>query len=127
MQRAFSVRFPSADEDEHHHAAPEQELDDDPSVWEANVDGFEDALDLVSGKRARLSCFTHSLPLTIGDGLKEMKAIGLAISKCSSISTQLHCSTKLKEAFEQTFGSKASLPASNTTRWNSTYLLRNKY
>lgn len=68
----------------------------------------------------RLSCFTHSLQLTIGDGLKEAK-ISQVITKCTQISKSLHNSTKLKESFENAFGNRASVPTSNATRWNSTF------
>ncbi|XP_073468981.1 zinc finger BED domain-containing protein 4-like [Aquarana catesbeiana] len=75
---------------------------------------------LTSAKtQTRLQCFAHTLQLVIGDGLKETKLVNAALAKASRLSSLLHTSTSFKEKFEEEFGQRG-IPASVTTRWNST-------
>lgn len=65
MRKAFSVQL-TVEED------GVDEADDgldDPSLWEDHQE-IEDAVVELSRGRVRLSCFAHTLQLSIGDGLK---------------------------------------------------------
>lgn len=131
MRKAFSVCFPAAMEQNFSSNGDElaatvyNDADclDDPDLWNdldlGSQSLFDDAVDQ-GGKKKRLQCFTHSLQLTVGDGLRHTAAINLALSKCSKICTQLHSSCLVKEKFEDAFGKKLSIPADVATRWNST-------
>lgn len=50
---------------------------------------------------------------------KETKFVNAALAKASRLSSLLHTSTSFKEKFEEEFGQRG-IPASVTTRWNST-------
>ena len=131
MKKAFSVCFPLNDgaqsttaTDEENDATLVQDVDiDDPDSWEALNDDemitVNNALDAVS-KKERLSCFCHTLHLTVSDGLAETKCLSTAISKSSKLSSILHQSTSFKDEFEIKFGKNRGIPAAVNTRWNST-------
>ena len=50
------------------------------------------------------------------------RQISLAVAKASKVTSLLHTSTIFKDKFEASFGENVSIPAANTTRWNSTVL-----
>ena len=98
---------------------------DNPEMWE-NLNDEDDA-QLISTMTAhcrgeRLSCFDHTLHLTVGDGLKESRCVATALAKACKLTSLLHTSATFKGAFEVVFGSHKSLPAAvnRPTRWNST-------
>jgi len=105
----------------------EMELDalcslDDESVWNSLEESESDSIDIdlcSIAKRSRLSCFAHSLQLSIGDGLKHIQGARPAMSKLSRLSTLIHSSNAVKENFENKFGKSRTIPAYNATRWNS--------
>ena len=65
----------------------------------------------------RISCFAHTLQLTVNDGLKSCKHISSTISKASRIVNHVRKSTVATEKMENLFGK--TLVAKNDTRWNS--------
>lgn len=122
MKRAFTVCFPSDNDVEGE--AYDDDLLDDISIWQdinqAELSAVDNIIDR-SGKKARLQCFCHTLQLVVGDAMKETKPIRSVLAKCSKISSQLHTVCGLKEAFEEAFGGRTSIPADVCTRWNSTF------
>ena len=48
---------------------------------------------LRQNSRQRISCFTHSLQLVVGDGLSDTRCVNKAIAKIIKLSTLLHRST----------------------------------
>ena len=116
MKRAFSVCFQELTDQE-------QSVIDDESIWhdveKEQTDGMNSPVS--QSVKERLQCFTHTLQLTVGDGLKKTKGVSQALTKCNKLCTQLHSSTAMKEEFEEKFGKKTSIPAANVTRWSSTY------
>jgi hypothetical protein len=85
--------------------------------WEHDQHDFFDKDDNPS---TRLSCFAHSIQLTVRDGLKNAPYLLKPLLKCKKISSRTHKSTKLVEMLED-IGKVVS--RSNCTRWNSEYLL----
>lgn len=85
MRAAFAVRLvaPTTDEPE-----PENESD---YLWQDCQDSSVSSIEAV-----RISCFLHSLQLTVGDGLKESKAVSGALSRAVAVSNTLHRSTSYK-------------------------------
>ena len=67
----------------------------------------------------RLTCFAHTLQLTVKDGLNKLSSATSVLSKCSKLSNLFHQRTKFNEAFEEKFGQGRSIPKMNATRWNS--------
>ena len=57
---------------------------------------IEGTLQLFS--KERISCFAHTLQLTIKDGLKETKYLEGGIRKVSRLAAFLHCSTIFKKS-----------------------------
>ncbi|KAL3062204.1 hypothetical protein OYC64_010173 [Pagothenia borchgrevinki] len=113
MKKAFTTCFPGQGDEE-------DDLDDS-DIWnDLTVEEQERVEHSLSAKtQTRLQCFAHTLQLVIGDGLKETKLINAALAKASRLSSLLHTSTTVKEKFEKEFGQRG-IPASVTTRWNST-------
>ena len=96
MRAAFKTRFPSV----------ETEADDDNDQLGEADDIFQglseaDELDIQTAventTRRRISCFAHSLPLVVVDGLKEARNLSAPLSKASHLPTLLHSSTIFKE------------------------------
>lgn len=79
-----------------------------------------DSIDNDDNSSIRLSCFAHSLQLTVRDGLKNAPHLSSALSKCMKISNRTHKSTKLLELMEEV---GKTLRRSNSTRWSSEFLL----
>jgi hypothetical protein len=132
MVKAFSVlnelavgEFPFDDDDND---------DDIPIAMYANVVDDEDLWHDLSDEQAsdvnegitracttRLSCFAHSLQLVVKDGMNKLTSARTLLSKCSKLSSTLHQSALLKEAFEARFGALRSIPEANSTRWSSLF------
>lgn len=85
MKSAFAVTFPIGE--------PEDPSEDE-AVW---LECEDDSVDGIV--TTRISCFAHSLQLTVGDGLKESKAVAGALSRAVSVSSTLHRSTAYKVCY----------------------------
>uniref|UniRef100_A0A3B5PVV0 Uncharacterized LOC111606838 n=1 Tax=Xiphophorus maculatus TaxID=8083 RepID=A0A3B5PVV0_XIPMA len=116
MKCAFKVHMPQQQSDD---SESEEDNLDDEHLWE-DINSEED-IDLPWSSGERLSCFAHSLQLVVHDGMKEVKTISRTIAKTSKFATLLHSSSQFKDKFEAAFGTNKSVPAANTTRWNSTF------
>ncbi|KAK9961953.1 hypothetical protein ABG768_007347 [Culter alburnus] len=116
MKCAFKVHMPQQQSDD---SESEEESLDDEHLWE-DMNLVEDT-ELPWSSGERLSCFAHSLHLVVNDGMKEVRAISRTIAKTSRFTTLLHSSSQFKEKFEAMFDSNKTIPAANTTRWNSTF------
>ena len=95
----------------------------------AEVDGeeplSEEILDVIMSnvdglKNLRLSCGIHSLQLVVRDGLQCAKFMSPILSKASRLSNMIHTSGLFAEKFFDVF--KKTVPCTNATRWNSTYI-----
>lgn len=76
---------------------------------------------VVLGDMEHISCFAHSLQLVVRDGLVVVSSGRPFMAKCSKIANIVHQSALVRSKFEETMGSKKSIPATNDTRWNSTF------
>ena len=115
MKKAFSTCFPEQDQEEENDDDVEEDLWNDLTEEEQ-----ERVLYTLSAEtQTRLQCFAHTLQLVIGDGLHNTRIILAALAKATRLSSLLHTSTSFKEKFEREFGQRG-VPASVTTRWNST-------
>jgi hypothetical protein len=68
--------------------------DDDP-----NLDLWQDVSEVVlpdTVTAERISCFAHSLQLSVRDGIKDRKSYGAAIAKVSKLSSLLHSKTSFQ-------------------------------
>ena len=68
----------------------------------------------------RLSCFVHTLQLSVRDGLKNAPYVSKLLGKCQALSTYSHKSTKMADLMEQL---NKHITKMNVTRWNSEFLL----
>jgi hypothetical protein len=93
---------------------------DDPSLWEDVPD--VDLASTVSNDTEHLTCFAHSLQLVVKDGLERISSGRPFLSKCCKISNLVHQSPLFRSAYECIMGPGKSIPASNDTRWNSTFM-----
>ena len=59
-----------------------------------------------NSKNERLSCYCHTLHLTVSDGLGESKFLSAAIAKTTKLSSHLHQISGFKDMFEAAFGKK---------------------
>ncbi|XP_078028258.1 uncharacterized protein LOC144464617 [Epinephelus lanceolatus] len=100
MQTAFTVCFPSEQED-----YDDSDHLDDSELWCDLTLEDQQTVDAAMAKKQHLQCFSH----TLGDGLKDSK-----------LSSLLHTSTIFKDAFDAKFGEQKGIPAAVNTRWNST-------
>uniref|UniRef100_A0A096M2K3 BED-type domain-containing protein n=1 Tax=Poecilia formosa TaxID=48698 RepID=A0A096M2K3_POEFO len=117
MKCAFKVHMPQQQSDD---SESEEDNLDDEHLWE-DINSEED-IDLPWSSGERLSCFAHSLQLVVHDGMKEeVKTISRTIAKTSKFVSLSHSSLQFKDKFEAAFGTNKSVPAANTTRWNSTF------
>ncbi|CAF1443636.1 unnamed protein product [Didymodactylos carnosus] len=100
-------------------------IDDDECVLQL-VNWYPDAHDeatsesLLCLNTKRLSCFAHSLQLTVRDGLKKIPCIKKPLAKCHTLASLAHQSMKIQELLETL--SKQIKPA-NVERWNAELLL----
>ena len=63
---------------------------------------------------------SHSLQMVVSDGMKEVKAIAIAIAKATKFTTLLHSSSKVRD-IRPTLGLINLSLAAKNTRWNSSY------
>lgn len=116
MKCAFKVNMPQQQSDD---SESEEDNLDDEHLWE-DITSVEDT-ELPWSSGERLSCFAHSLQLVVNDGMEEVRAISSTIAKTSRFTTLLHSSSQFKDKFEAMFDTNRTVPAANTTRWNSTF------
>ena len=67
--------------------------------------------------KRRHPCCIHTIQLVVLDGLKFTSNVQ---SKSCKLANLLHCSGNFEQKFFAVF--KTTIPKSNSTRWNSTYL-----
>ncbi|CAF2019737.1 unnamed protein product [Rotaria magnacalcarata] len=79
-----------------------------------------DLFDKGNDPAKRLSCFAHSLQLTIRDGLKYTPYLSKSLSKCINLARRSHKSTKIADILDDI---GKTINKSNMTRWSSEYLL----
>ena len=95
MKAAFKVAFPGVE------VLAASEEDTSAEDHDADLDLFHEnqdsSIDSIEGER--ISCFAHSLQLTVGDGLKETKAVSPALSRAVAVSNLLHRSTAYKVSY----------------------------
>ena len=79
---------------------------DDETAWNELDGGDAAEVNNVIQRRSlvRLSCFAHSLQLTVKDGLKANTS-RLVMAKCSKLASMVHQSALFRESFERKFGS----------------------
>ena len=126
MREAMDVMFRMQDDMSHPNDdadhADGQTTVDDPSLWQ-DVPGLnlETVVEL-EGHQEHVSCFAHSLQLVVRDGLDVVSSGRPLMSKCSKIANIVHQSAFFRCEFERVMGSQGkSIPATNNTRWNSTF------
>jgi len=74
----FEVYFePEDDEDEHYNESDEDEAESEEKCEEYHVNDQDE--------RLRLPCFSHTLHLTVGDGLKDCEIAKSALAKVAKI------------------------------------------
>lgn len=115
MRKAFTVCFPSEQEDD-----DDGDHLDDPELWCDLTLEDQQTVDVAMAKKQRLQCFAHTLQLVVGNGLKETKVVSPSLSKLSKLSSLLHTSTTFKDVFDTEFGEQKGIPAAVNTRSNST-------
>ncbi|XP_061884651.1 zinc finger BED domain-containing protein 4-like [Entelurus aequoreus] len=115
MRKAFTVCFPSEQEDD-----DDGDHLDEFELWCDLTVEDQQTVDVAMAKKKRLQCFAHTLQLVVGDGLKETKVVSPSLSKLSKLSSLLHTSTTFKDVFDAEFGEQKGIPAAVNTRWNST-------
>ena len=123
MRKAMTLTLQAIQSPDERNGFEEVEDVADPEMWESVTE--EDAAELngtmsTQCRGERLSCFEHTLHLTLKDGLKESRCVAAALAKSCKVTSLLHTSATFKGAFEQAFGTDKSLPAAVSTRLNST-------
>lgn len=81
MKAAFATKFPLSDADLQPSTDP-----DDGELW--SLENTDSSVDSIESER--ISCFAHTLQLTIRDGLEETRAISLAMSKAIKLTSHLN-------------------------------------
>ena len=80
------------------------------------VTGFDDDED---PSDVRLSCFIHTLQLTVRDGLKNSSFILKVLSKCQTLAKIAHKSSTIADILDEF---NKNISKMNVTRWSSEYL-----
>lgn len=128
MRKALTFMFPSlkeAVEGVLYETGEEDGLEDDEaavgdfSLWEDIVS--QDVDNALLGLGERIPCFAHSVQLVVRDGLQKIGSVRQAIAKCSKLASIVHQSSLFCSTFQEVFGQR-SIPSTNDTRWNSTYI-----
>ncbi|CAF1410431.1 unnamed protein product [Adineta ricciae] len=83
-------------------------------------DSGKDSVDIDTDCPIRVSCFAHSLQLSIRDGLKNSPFLSKSLAKCIKLARRSHKSTKVAELLEDV---GKTIKRSNMTRWSSEYSL----
>ncbi|CAF3045088.1 unnamed protein product [Rotaria sp. Silwood2] len=80
----------------------------------------EDYEDIENHSDLRLSCFIHSLQLSIRNGLKNASYVPKLLKKCQALAKFAHKSSKITELLEEL---NKHINKMTITRWNSEFLL----
>ena len=130
MGKAFTVCFPSNNGLQAQEAVEDKDMQidgaddvDNPENWEdlpADEMRVIDNMLHANSKNERLSCYCHTLYLTVPDGLGESKILSAAIAKTTKLSSLLYQSSGFKDMFETAFGKNKGIPAAVSTRCNTT-------
>lgn len=122
MRKAFDV-LSAMISDEGEEAGVTVNAIDDESLWEDIESTDEERIAAVMSRNGahRLSCFAHTLQLVVKDGVDKLGSGRSLMSKCSKMANLVHQSIAFREAFEKQFGSSASIPSTNATRWSSLF------
>ncbi|CAF3189346.1 unnamed protein product [Rotaria socialis] len=111
------------DEEEHYESV---ESSDDASDflrrwtltdWHENE---HDSNDVDGNIASRLSCFAHSLQLTVRDGVANVPCLSKCLLKCIKLAEWSHKSTKIADLLDDI---GKSISQRTVTRWSSEYLL----
>lgn len=94
------------------------EIDGEEPLSEEIVDNILSNFDGI--RNLRLSCGIHTLQLVVRDGFQCAKFMSPILSKASRLSNMVHTSGLFAEKFFAVF--KNTIPSTNLTRWNSTYI-----
>ena len=91
MKAAFTTQFPreAAGGD---NGSISEEPTENEDLWTGNT--HDESASSIENER--ISCFAHTLQFTVGDGLRETKAMSLALSKGTKLTSHLHRSTVYK-------------------------------
>jgi hypothetical protein len=85
-----------------------------------NVSFPDDYEDIENPSNLRLSCFIHSLQLSVRDGLKNAPHVPKLLKKCQALAKYSHKSSKIVELLEEL---NKHINKMTITRWNSEFLL----
>ncbi|CAF5064254.1 unnamed protein product, partial [Rotaria sp. Silwood1] len=85
-----------------------------------NISYADDYEDIENPSDLRLSCFIHSLQLSVRDGLKNAVYVPKLLKKCQALAKVSHKSSKIAELLEEI---NKHINKMTITRWNSEFLL----
>ncbi|CAF4804796.1 unnamed protein product [Rotaria socialis] len=85
-----------------------------------NIAFADDYEDIENPSDLRLSCFIHSLQLSVRDGLKNAPYVPKLLKKCQTLAKFSHKSSKVAELLEEL---NKHIHKMTITRWNSEFLL----
>ena len=97
MKAAFNAQFPADDNEVVSTTSAEEDPTYNEDLWSRETS--DQSASFIESER--ISCFAHTLQLSIGDGLVETKAISVAMSKGVKVTSSLHRSTKYKVRIRQ--------------------------
>ncbi len=122
MIKAFKVTFTELENVVSSGEHEEEEEQDECSDFENEVDGSEEIddqlIEQVNISRAdRMSCFAHTLQLTVKDGIDSSKQVTATLAKVSKLVHHIKKSTNAVEKLE--LKNEKQVVVKNDTRWNS--------
>ena len=112
MKKAFQVSLPEFALD-----SEEEDEDDGAAEIEESLESSEISEDIFDTVPERISCFAHTLQLSIKDSINASQQATKAIAKVAKIVNHIKKSTKSTEMLESLF--HKMLVSKNETRWNS--------
>lgn len=119
MRKAFPTlpgfELEDIDSDSESESSRAEEVDEDNDVVDLSS---MNEIETNSGKvYHHLSCFAHTIQLSVKDGINECRSLTNSLKKASRIVSHFHKSTIDTESLENVFDKV--LIAKNETRWNS--------
>ena len=123
MRKAFPTlpgfELEDIDSDSESESSGAEEVDEDNDVVDLSS---MNEIETNSGKvYHRLSCFAHTIQLSVKDGINECRSLTNSLKKASRIVSHFHKSTIDTESLENVFDKV--LIAKNETRWNSQLMM----